>query len=146
MVDGAASRKTPHKRALSRMSGNLFEATEFESARTGSFNRRFDMKSILIGAATGIALAIGSAAALAQTVVIAPEQETVIREYITTQQVQPVEIPADVEVTVGATLPETVEVHALEVPDLETQYSYIVVDGRTILVEPDTRKVVHIIE
>ena len=104
------------------------------------------MKSILIGAATGIALAIGSAAALAQTVVIAPEQETVIREYITTHQVAPVELPADVEVTLGATLPETVEVHALEIPDLDTQYSYVVVEGRTILVEPETRKVIHIIQ
>src|SRR5688500_13135719 len=96
--------------------------------------------------AAGLLLLASAGATAAQTVVIAPEQETVIREYITTHQVAPVELPADVEVTVGATLPETVEVHVLEVPDLETQYSYVVVDGRTILVEPDTRKVVHIIE
>lgn len=94
----------------------------------------------------GLSLMTGAGAAFAQTVVIAPEQETVIREYVTTHQVAPVELPADVEVTLGATLPETVEVHALEVPDLDTKYSYVVVDNRTVLVEPNTRKVMHIIE
>ena len=67
--------------------------------------------------AAGLLLLASAGTTAAQTVVIAPEQETVIREYITTQQVQPVELPADVTVTVGATLPETVEVHALEVPE-----------------------------
>ena len=89
---------------------------------------------------------IGAGAAIAQTVVIAPEQQTVIREYVTTHQVAPVELPSDFEVTVGATLPDTVEVHALDVPDLDTKYSYVVVDGRTVVVQPDTRTVVQIID
>lgn len=93
------------------------------------------------------ALALGTAlagSALAQTtVVIAPEQETLIREYVTTQKVAPAEITG-VEIAVGATLPETVELHALEVPDVT--YRYVVVDGKTVLVEPETRKIVHVIE
>ena len=104
------------------------------------------MRLHFASAVAGFALlAAGSAAA--QTVVIQPEQETVILDYITTQSVEPVvEIPADVDVTIGATLPDTIELHAVEVPDLETQDQYGVLDNRPVLVEPETRKIVHIIE
>lgn len=102
------------------------------------------MKIHLTSAVAGLLLLGGASFAVAQAVVIAPEQETVIREYVTTQKVDPVELPADVEVTVGATLPETVELHTLDVPDVN--YQYVVVDGRTVLVEPDTRKIVHVME
>jgi hypothetical protein len=88
----------------------------------------------------------GAGVAAAQDVVIAPEQETVIREYVVKQQVQPIAPPPDVEITVGSTLPDTVEVQALEVPDIQTKYSYVVLDGRTVLVDPGTRKIVHIIQ
>jgi len=84
--------------------------------------------------------------AFGQTVVIAPEQETVIREYVTTHQIEPIEVPADVVVEVGSVLPETIELHPIEAPDVEVEYRYVVVDGRTVLVEPDTREIVHIIE
>jgi hypothetical protein len=91
------------------------------------------------------ALAISSAlagGALAQTVVIAPEQEVLIRDYVTTHTVAPAEVTG-VEVVVGSTLPETVELHALDVPDVS--YRYVVLDGQTVLVEPETRKIVHVI-
>jgi hypothetical protein len=105
-----------------------------------------DMNIRHLSLATGLLLMTGAGAAIAQTVVIAPEQQTVIREYVTTHQVAPVQLPSDFQVTVGAALPDTVEVHALDVPDLDTKYSYVVVDGRTVLVEPDTRKIVQIID
>ncbi|MFH1795431.1 MAG: DUF1236 domain-containing protein [Pseudomonadota bacterium] len=92
------------------------------------------------------ALALGTAlsgSALAQTVVIQPEQEVLIRDYVVAQKVAPAEITG-VEIAVGATLPETVELHTLEVPDVT--YRYVVVDGKTVLVEPETRKIVHVIE
>ena len=48
-----------------------------------------------------------------------------------------------VELNIGSTLPETVEVHRFEeVPDVN--YEYVVVDNRTVLVEPGTRKIVKI--
>jgi hypothetical protein len=102
------------------------------------------MKIHLTSAVAGLLLLGGAGFVVAQDVVIAPEQETVIREYVTTQSVAPAELPADVEVTVGATLPDTVELHTLDVPDVE--YSYVVAGGKTVLVEPDTRKIVHVIE
>jgi len=86
-----------------------------------------------------------SGAAYAQTVVVSPEQETVIREYVVQQEVQPITPPADVTIEVGSTLPETIELRPLEAPELEVEYQYVVVDGRTVLVEPETRRIVHII-
>jgi uncharacterized protein YcfL len=104
------------------------------------------MKSQFSTTLSALLLIAGVGTAAAQTVVISPEQETVIREYVTTQQVQPIEVPVDVTIEVGATLPEPVELQVLEAPDVDVEYRYVVVDGRTILVEPETREIVHIIE
>ncbi|RWH74047.1 MAG: DUF1236 domain-containing protein [Mesorhizobium sp.] len=93
-------------------------------------------------AAAGFLLLAGIGAAAAQdVVVIEPEQETVIREYVKKQPLASVKIPG-VELNIGSTLPDTVELH--EVP--ETKYSYVVVDNRTVVVDPGTRKIIKIIE
>lgn len=94
-------------------------------------------------AATGLVLLAGVSIASAQTVVIEPEQEVVIREYVQKQPLASIDLPG-VELNIGSTVPEEVELHAVEVPD--TSYEYVVVGNRTLLVEPGTRKVVHIIE
>ncbi|RWO19036.1 MAG: DUF1236 domain-containing protein, partial [Mesorhizobium sp.] len=52
-----------------------------------------------------------------------------------------VKIPG-VELNIGSTLPETVELH--EVPN--TKYRTVVVDNRTVVVDPGTRKIIKIIE
>jgi len=90
--------------------------------------------------------AFAGVASAQTTVVISPEQATVIREYIVTQEPAPVELPADLTLEVGTALPETIELRPLEAPDLDVQYRYVVVDGRTFLVELETREIVHIIE
>jgi hypothetical protein len=92
-------------------------------------------------AAAGFLLLAGVGAAAAQDVIIAPEQETVIREYVEKQPLASVKIPG-VELNIGSTLPDTVELH--EVHDVE--YRYVVVDNRTVVVDPGTRKIVKIIE
>jgi hypothetical protein len=92
-------------------------------------------------------LAAGTGFAAAQTVVVTPEQETVIREYVTTQPVQKVERPSNFELIVGAIIPDVFKPGELAdntVPD--QRYQYVVIDGRTALIEPETRRVVHIIE
>jgi hypothetical protein len=48
-------------------------------------------------------------------------------------------------VEVGTVVPDTVEIHQLAVPDLQVQYDYMVVNGQTVLVDPQTRKIVQII-
>ncbi|RWO16092.1 MAG: hypothetical protein EOS08_28200, partial [Mesorhizobium sp.] len=71
------------------------------------------MSMRLSTAAAGLLLLAGIGAAAAQDVIIEPEQETVIREYVKKQPLASVKIPG-VELNIGSTLPETVELH--EVP------------------------------
>ena len=104
------------------------------------------MKHHLVAFAA-LALGLGVSAASAQTVVIEPEQETIIREYITTAPPPaPLDPAIDFDVTVGSIVPETVEVYELQAPEIETPYEYVVIENRTVLVEPETRRIVHIIE
>lgn len=94
-------------------------------------------------AATGLALLAGVSFASAQAVIIDPEQEVVIKEYVQKKPLASIDLPG-VELNIGSTVPEEVELHAVEVPDV--QYQYVVVDNRTVLVEPGTRRIVRIIE
>ncbi|MGN6469991.1 MAG: DUF1236 domain-containing protein [Rhizobiaceae bacterium] len=104
------------------------------------------MKNGLKIALTTALVVAGATAAWAQTVVISPEQETVIHKYITTHEAAPVELPSGFDLAVGAVIPQDVKLHVIESPDLDTKYEYVVVGNRTVLVEPDTRKVIKIIE
>ncbi|MCV3205549.1 DUF1236 domain-containing protein [Mesorhizobium sp. YC-39] len=98
------------------------------------------MRKQLSSAAAGILLLVGVSAAAAQDViVIQPEQDTVIREYVKKKPMASFSLPG-VELNIGTALPDTVELY--EVPDV--QYRYVVVDGRTVLVDPSTRKIVKV--
>ncbi|ESW98941.1 hypothetical protein X747_29895 [Mesorhizobium sp. LNJC384A00] len=92
-------------------------------------------------AIAGFLLLASAGVVAAQDVIIAPEQETVVREYVKKQPLASVKIPG-VELNVGTAIPDTVELH--EVPSVK--YRYVVVDGRTVLVDPGTRKIVKIIQ
>ncbi|TPI19821.1 MULTISPECIES: DUF1236 domain-containing protein [unclassified Mesorhizobium] len=99
------------------------------------------MKMHLTTAAAGLLLLTGIGAAAAEDVIIQPEQETVIREYVHKQPLASVKVPG-VELNVGTALPDTVELH--EVPNVK--YRYTVIDNRTVVVDPGTRKIVKIIQ
>ncbi|MEQ1955187.1 DUF1236 domain-containing protein [Mesorhizobium sp. CN2-181] len=99
------------------------------------------MKAYLTSAVAGLALTAFAGSAMAQDVIIKPEQETVIREYVKKKPLASINLPG-VELNVGTALPETVELHKLEVPD--AKYDYVVIDNRTVLVDPGTRKVIHV--
>ncbi|BCG96892.1 hypothetical protein MesoLj131a_57560 [Mesorhizobium sp. 131-2-1] len=92
-----------------------------------------------IAAAAGVLLLAGIGAATAETVVIQPEQETVIKEYVKKQPLASVKLPG-VELNIGTALPDTVELH--EVPNVK--YRYTVIDNRTVVVDPDTRTVIKV--
>ncbi|MCV3241510.1 DUF1236 domain-containing protein [Mesorhizobium sp. ZC-5] len=101
-----------------------------------------DVKTVLSPAIAGLMMCTGVAVATAQDVIIAPEQDTIIREYVQKKPLASISVPG-VELNIGSTLPETVEVHRFEdVPDVK--YEYVVVDNRTVLVEPGTRRIVKI--
>jgi hypothetical protein len=90
-------------------------------------------------AATTLTLLAGASFASAQAVVIEPEQEVVIREYVRERPLASIDLPG-VELNIGSTIPREVELY--EVPDVD--YEYVVVDNRTVLVEPGTRRIVRI--
>jgi hypothetical protein len=101
------------------------------------------MKSHFTAVLAGVALLGGLQLATAETVVIAPEQETVIREYVKKKPIASIDLPG-VELNVGSTVPDTVEIHKIDAPDVT--YSYTVVGNRTYVVEPGTRKIVKILD
>ncbi len=104
------------------------------------------MKRTLIGVAAAAVLA---SSALAQTVVIEPQQRTVIRNYVVKERVRPIELRE--RVVVGATLPAEIELTPVpetiyaEVPSLRP-YRYFVWEDRFVLVEPSSRRVIQIVE
>ncbi|MDO5706829.1 MAG: DUF1236 domain-containing protein, partial [Paracoccus sp. (in: a-proteobacteria)] len=85
------------------------------------------------GAVAGAAL--GGAAGATVSEEPAPE----IRTYVTEHPVDPVLL--DGEVVVGAGLPETVTLY--EVPGY-SDYRYVMVNGQTVLVGPEDRRIVYI--
>ncbi len=76
---------------------------------------------------------------------IAPDQRPAFREYIVREKVPNYSIPD--RIVVGGVLPET-GVTYYDVPQTfgATPYRYTVVNGRTVLVEPRTRRIVQVIE
>ena len=97
----------------------------------------------ILSTVTAIFVIAGGCLAAAQTVVIQPEQETVIREYVRKKPVASITLPG-VELNIGSTLQNDVELYEMDVPDVK--YRYVVIDDRTYLVEPDTRRIVQVIE
>jgi hypothetical protein len=100
------------------------------------------MKSHIQALLAGMVLLGGLQIASAETVVIAPEQETVIREYVKKKPIASIDLPG-VELNIGSTVPDTVELYKIEDP--KVTYSYTVVGGKTYIVEPGTRKIVHVL-
>jgi len=110
------------------------------------------MKTILIHSVAGLALLAGISTAAAdevivvptqQEVIVTPEQQTVIREYVQKKPLASVSL-LGVELNVGSTVPDTVELQPIDVPDV--QYRYVVVNDHTVLVDPGTRRIVQVIE
>jgi len=93
----------------------------------------------LIGGPVGAAVGAAAGAAAGGTVgaVIDPPEN--VRTYVTTNRGDPVYLEG--EAVVGAGLPETVELR--EIPNYK--YRYVYVNGQPVLVEPSSRRIVHII-
>lgn len=90
-----------------------------------------------------IMLATGTGFAAAQeTIIIQPEQRTVIREYVQREPVASIDLPG-IELNIGSPIPETVELYPIDVP--EVTYRYVVVDGQTVIVDPRDRRIVDVI-
>lgn len=70
------------------------------------------------------------------------EQETVVREDVKKKPIASVILPR-VKLNVGSTVPEIVELHTIDAPDIT--YRYVVVDNRPVLADPSTRTIVRVL-
>ncbi|KSV63434.1 hypothetical protein N183_35485 [Sinorhizobium sp. Sb3] len=70
------------------------------------------------------------------------EQETVVREDVKKKPIASVILPG-VKLNVGSTVPEIVELHTIDAPDIT--YRYVVVDNRPVLADPSTRTIVRVL-
>jgi hypothetical protein len=83
----------------------------------------------------------GIGAAVAQDVVVVqPEQETVVREYVKKQPLASVNL-LGVELKLGSPVPDTVELR--EVPNVK--YRVAVINDQTVLVDPETHQIVEVL-
>lgn len=82
---------------------------------------------------------VGAVAGGAIGAAIADEPPVEVHTYVTANELDPVYLEG--EVVVGAGLPEVVELHPI--PDYE--YSYVYVNGVPAVVDPGTRRIVHVI-
>ncbi len=83
-----------------------------------------------------IGAVIGGIAGLTAGAVVDPPGE--VKTYVTTNKVDPVYLEG--EVVVGSALPTNVKVY--EIPNYPNKYAYV--NGRTVLVEPGTNKIVYV--
>ncbi|HEY6577728.1 MAG TPA: DUF1236 domain-containing protein [Rhizomicrobium sp.] len=80
---------------------------------------------------------------------VRPEERTAVHDYIVKERVRPERVTEDV--TIGAPIPPDVELQPVpeqlytEVPEAR-HYEYFDWNGRMVFVDPDSRKVVQIIE
>jgi uncharacterized protein YraI len=101
-----------------------------------AFEGAANVAGAAVGAAANVAGAIvGGVAGLAASVLTPPDH---VHTYVTSNRVDPVLLEG--EVVVGATLPDVVTLH----PVPEYQYHYAYVNGVPVLVEPGTRRIVHV--
>jgi hypothetical protein len=110
------------------------------------------MKRVLVAASAIVILAGAQSFAQtvgvgpAETVVIEPEQRTIIRDYVVKERVAPVMVKE--RISVGATLPADVELRTVPGawgPRL-SKYRYVYSNDHVYLVEPSDRRVIQIIE
>ncbi len=116
------------------------------SARMELMKRTFLAALAATSLLTGAALAQSTAVTTTRSFTLAPEQRTVIRQYVVEQRVQPVEV--EETLAVGTVLPDDVELLAVpaEWGQTVTRYRYVYAGDRVVLVEPSSRRVVYVVD
>nr|WP_027062740.1 DUF1236 domain-containing protein [Mesorhizobium loti] len=94
------------------------------------------MNKYLIMVAAG-AILMSARVSMAETIIVKQEDQKVYREYVHKNPIASIKLPG-IELNVGTKLDDKVELR--EVPN--ERYRYTVVDGRTVLVDPDTHQIV----
>jgi hypothetical protein len=98
-------------------------------------------------ATLAVGFGFGSAAVRADTIVIAPDQATVIHKFVLEHKPAVVTVPSGLSIQVGAVLPADIALLPLDVPGvtLTASYEYVVLGDQTVIVDPGTRKIIQIL-
>ena len=99
------------------------------------------------GAAVGgpVGAAVGGVAGAAVGGALTADQSTKVKTYVVKEKRPSVKVTE--KVAVGETLPSSVQFYAIPADvGVQRQYRYTVVNDRTVLVDPGTRKVIQVIE
>jgi Protein of unknown function (DUF1236) len=99
------------------------------------------------GAAVGgpVGAAVGGVAGAAVGGALTADQSAKVKTYVVKEKRPSVKVTE--KVVVGETLPSSVQFYAIPADvGVQTQYRYTVVNDRTVLVDPGTRKVIQVIE
>lgn len=124
------------------MQGERVVVTErIEAVPTVQFDRGAATGALggaVVGALVGgpVGAAVGGAAGAAVGGTIDPPPR--VTTYVTERQVEPVYLEG--EVVVGAGVPETVDLY--EIPEYDYRFTYV--NGQRVLVDPQTRRIVHV--
>jgi hypothetical protein len=103
------------------------------------------MRKIILAAAVAMAPLVAVAqTSTTTTTTITTEQQSKVRAYVMKEK--PASMKVTETVTVGAALPSSVTLHTLPADVGVTQYRYAVVNDKTVLVEPSSRKIIQVIE
>jgi hypothetical protein len=78
------------------------------------------------------------------TTTIAPAEETEMNEYVVHEHHAEIPPPTGFTVTTGAVVPQSVELYSFPA-DRHWGYQYTTIGNQTVLVDPATRQVVHIL-
>ncbi|MCC7276113.1 MAG: DUF1236 domain-containing protein [Alphaproteobacteria bacterium] len=98
--------------------------------------------SLLAATGAGIAQTTTTQTTTTRTTTLSPEERTTFREYVVREQ-RPSVIIDNIEVRPGTVLPPTVQFYT--VPQVPT-YQYGYVNNRYVVVEPQTRRVIEVIQ
>jgi hypothetical protein len=104
------------------------------------------MKKLILTAAIAMAplVALAQTSTTTTTTTITTEQQSKVRAYVVKEK--PASVKVTESVAVGTALPSSVTLQTLPSDVGVTQYRYAVVNDKTVLVEPSSRKIVQIIE
>jgi methionine-rich copper-binding protein CopC len=103
------------------------------------------MKKILFAAAIVMAPVVALAqSSTTTTTTITTEQQSKVRAYVMKEK--PASMKVTETVAVGTALPASVTLQTLPADVGVTQYRYAVVNDKTVLVEPSSRKIIQVIE
>jgi hypothetical protein len=77
---------------------------------------------------------------------ISPAQDNEIRTFVLKESRTSAAVPAMFKLSVGSTLPQSVELHAFDTDMSTARFRYTLIGGKIVVVDPGSRRVVRILE